>query len=418
MNRSVIFIIYLDNASTTKVKDDMIDTLVETLKKNWHNPSGIYDSSVAAKELLEKYREEILMFLGANMQDQLIFTSSGCESNSLALDMEQFIVLYDPTSHSSILEKCTAFERKRDRYPHCIPLSVDKEGFISIKDLHEKIFEAIGYCMEERRFYFKDQYLNVLISICGGNNVTGTIQDIETIRETIDAIQRQIDENFGSSLERNVPLPKIYFHVDATQLIVHLPDKVNVINKKIDMLTFSGHKLGTPAGIAALYVKRGIELTPLIYGEQEGKVRGGTENLAYIACLAKAIRDLDKDNFEYDQTELVRRLSEIDGFKLIGANIYFRLNNHVAFMIDGVDGESLVQYLNLHGISCATGSACDSHSKEPSKPLLAMGYSPEETFQMVRITSEKRLNYDEVDKVASLIENFVSMNQESGDFIE
>jgi cysteine desulfurase len=215
------------------------------------------------------------------------------------------------------------------------------------------------------------------------NNEIGTIEPIIEIGNLIKKVREE-------RKERNIKTP-IYFHTDAVQTFGHLPINVDELN--VDLLSASAHKLYGPKGTGLLYIKKGVKIEPLIHGGGHEKgLRSGTENTAGIIGFAKAVeiakKEMDK---EYQRLTKFRDLlieeifKKIDGVSLNGDR-YLRLPNNINISVKGVEGEAMVLYLDKKGIACSTGSACSSHSLEPSHVLLAIGKSPEEAHSSLRIT--------------------------------
>lgn len=391
--------IYLDNASSVPVSEESISIITESLKK-WHNPNGIFKNAINNKTLIENARQNMLNNLHGSVEDKIIFTSSGSESNNLALDCINYAIVYDPTSHSSIINKCRYFKEKG--YP-IYPLDVSKNGSINLISAYSIICQAAWNKKSNNP-------RNVIVSICGGNNENGTIQDLSKIRNIIETVKKHI--GYASKEEFD-----IFLHVDAVQLLVDR--KINVIKERIDMLTISGHKIGSPYGIAALYIKHKVSLSPIIFGEQEFGIRGGTENIPYILSLAHSLESIEYKNKKYVQSlqrYFIMLLLKIDCCHLIGQT-HDRLSNNIACLFKGFDGQSIVNYLDIYGIECSTGSACNSFKREPSHVLISMGYTEKESLSEVRFSLNETISIADIDYTIKIIRQFIDA-EKRGDIID
>lgn len=386
----------MDNASTTPISKESVDIINKTFSDKWHNPSGFYYESQEAKKLLEESRKKVKKAINAEYDDEIIFTSSGCESNSMALDYEKYNIVYDVTSHSSIIEKCKFIEEVYKNKVYALP--VDHFGNIDLIEAYS-IIQKASYNVES-----KDGQ-DVIVTICGGNNESGTIQNIAEIRNIIESVRR----NLSYACHR---VPNIYLHVDGTQLIANNHINVNSKDCPIDMLTISGHKIGCPSGVGILYKRKGIDIYPIIFGEQEHGMRGGTENLPYIIAFANALKRHQRNKnenrrfIEKLQSYLIFNLLKIQCCSLVG-NPTQRLANNVCVVFKGIDAESLVMYLDNYDIKCSTGSACNSFNKTPSHVLKAMGYSDESCYSEVRFTLSENNTTFEIDEVIRVIKQFI-----------
>lgn len=361
--------IYLDHASTTKPKDEVVEVITNVLKNEWGNPSSKHSLGKSAKDIMEESRKTIAEFIGAK-PSEIIFTSGACESNSLAivgyLKKNPSLFFTTEIEHKSIMN-CA-----KDRSAEYIP--VEFNGLINLP-----LFESILKDYHDR---------HKLVSIQFANNEIGTIQDMKKISEIV--------HKYNGIL-----------HTDATQII---PDrKIDVNDLGIDMLSFSGQKLGAPKGIGVLYVKDGIEIAPIIYGSQENSLRGGTENVAYIAGLAKAVEILKYPTNANMLGFCIMLNKKIEDVYLVGdyAN---RLSNNAAICFPGIESNSLVQLLNMEDMFVSTGSACNSSSIEPSHVLKAIGMKEDEIYSVVRFSfGEEEISYEEMDELTDIVSYNVEM---------
>ena len=366
-----------------------MDNVLVTMKNAWYNPSGIYSESEFSKEILEKCRNNIRKTIKANKKDKIVFTSSGCESNSLALDYMNYSIIYDPTSHASVLEKCK-FINDNIKNSKTYPLTVNNRGIIDMGSLYTLIMQLAN------------NDTKIMISVCLGNNETGTIQNIKDIINTINRCKNILEDYMNKD---NLT---IVLHVDATQYIAD--QKTDVVSMGIDLMTFSGHKLGCPSGIGCLYIRNGVELSPIIFGKQEYGLRGGTENLPYIVAMSETLV-----NYNYDKVANVKKVRDyliqslnksiyVEGY-LIG-DYKERLSNHVLYNFIDTDAMALAYYLDVNDIKCSTGSACNTLKRNPSAVLKELGFSNEETYQVLRFTINEDTTLQDVDILVKTIDNF------------
>jgi cysteine desulfurase len=361
--------IYLDNAATTPLDPRVLKAMLPFLKEEYGNPSSLHSLGQRSREAIEKSREIIANFIKAKT-DEIFFTSGGTESNNFAIKGVAFAnekfgkhIITSKIEHHAVLEPCHWLEKNGFKVSY---LDVDKNGLINVNQVEKTITDE-----------------TILVSIMHANNEIGTIEPIIEIGNLIKKVREE-------RKERNIKTP-IYFHTDAVQTFGHLPINVDELN--VDLLSASAHKLYGPKGTGLLYIKKGVKIEPLIHGGGHEKgLRSGTENTAGIIGFAKAVeiakKEMDK---EYQRLTKFRDLlieeifKKIDGVSLNGDR-YLRLPNNINISVKGVEGEAMVLYLDKKGIACSTGSACSSHSLEPSHVLLAIGKSPEEAHSSLRIT--------------------------------
>lgn len=362
--------IYLDNAATTPVKQEVLDVIMNTMKNCWGNPSSAYEFGLESKRIIEDARLIIAKSINAE-PDEIIFTSGASEANALAIDgffkSQEYEYGYFITSrieHSSILS-CSI--------DHSV--QPDIRGRINAAELYDKL------CLI-------DNFYKSLVSIQAANNEIGVINNIQEL----------------SSIAHQ---HNAFFHTDATQYYPYY--KIDVKAMGIDMMSVSGHKFGCPKGIGFLYVKKGIKLSPIIHGTQNNWLRGGTENVPYIAGLAKAVELLD-----YSQEKVLKhkrdyclcKIYSIDYNKDIQLNgdLNDRLPNNINIRIEGVDAQMLIALLDLNGICVSAGSACHAGDKTPSHVLKAIGLSDKEAKGSIRITLSQDTTYEEIDKFVEVLE--------------
>lgn len=347
------------------------------LKEQYGNPSSIHRYGRLARKAIDKARKQIAELINAE-PSEIFFTSGGTESNNTAL---RGIVLQKPGSsivtssieHDAILEPCKKLEEIGFSVEY---LPVDKYGLIDILELKNKISENTS-----------------LVSVMFGNNEVGTIQPIQEIASVCH--------------EKN-----IFFHTDAVQAVGKIPLDVKKLG--IDLLSISSHKINGPKGIGALFVKKGIEIDPVILGGgQEHGMRSGTENVANIVGFGKAC-EIAKSNLE-ENFSVITKLREHLVSKVLNDIPHSRLNGHPGhrlpgnahFTFFGVNGEDLIIKLDENGIAASTGSACSVHTQKASHVLQAMGFSHEEITGSLRLTIGVYNTQHEIEQTVDVLKNVV-----------
>lgn len=387
--------IYLDTAATVRPRKEVVDAAMPYLQDEFYNPSAIYSGGVRVKRAIDNSRESIASFINADA-NEIFFTSGSSESNCWAIQGYVFAGMMDISTtsivttkieHKSIMECVDAMEQLGNSTYYCdvTYLDVDKNGFVNMEQL-ESVFKD----REEPNYY------DILVSIQMANNEVGTIQDIKAISDIV--------HKYGGVL-----------HVDATQAFGHIP--INVKAMGIDMLSASAHKIGGFKGVGFLYKKKNIELQPIIYGSQNAGYRGSTENCFGIVGFAKAV-ELASEEMEDKLALSVKRdyfINELtrNGCKLNGTSVH-RLPNNINVMLpEGIGSEELLYMLDLDDIQCSTGSACNSHSKQPSYVLKALGLTSEEAARSVRFTISSDITYETIDYVVEKIVKIMKIMRDS-----
>lgn len=352
--------IYFDHCASTPPYDEVIHTVVEVMKRYYGNPSSIHHMGVESERLLHKAREVIAKSLNIS-SDQIIFTSGGTESNNLAIKGAAYQfqkrgkhLITTQIEHSSVFECFQQLEQEGFRVTY---LPVDNKGKVRIKDLEMAICDD-----------------TILVSMMHVNNEVGSIQPIEQAARLLN--------NY----------PRIQFHVDAVQSIGKLT--VRTAEWGIDLLSISAHKIRGPKGIGLLYCREGLELYPLLVGGgQERGFRSGTENVPFIAAMAKAIRltmDKEKVNrcYLYEIREkLISYIDEIPELILNSPRDKEVAAPHIVnFSFPGVKSEVVVHALETRGIILSTRSACSSGEQRPSRVLQAMGYDHKRSLSGLRVS--------------------------------
>ena len=368
--------IYLDNAATTKVDKRVVESMIPYYNEKYGNPSSSHLKGEEAKRAIQESREVIAKQIGAKYKE-IIFTGSGTESNNLAIKglffknyPEKNHIITTKIEHDCVLNTCKWLETQGAKVTY---LDVDEKGFVNIKDIEEAITNK-----------------TFLVSVIHGNNEIGVIQNIREI---------------GALCKEK----KVLFHTDACQSFTKV--SINVEKDNIDLMTLNAHKIHGPKGVGALYIKKGIEIYPLLHGgNQEFGLRSSTENVAGIIGFGKAIKISSWRDVK-EMTKLrdyfIHEILKIPNTKLNGARGEERLCNNINISFNNIEGESIGSYLNASKIYTSTGSACSSHSLEPSHVLLAIGLSPLQANSSVRMSISKYTTKEEIAYVLKEIKRVV-----------
>jgi len=369
-------LIYLDNAASTQIHEEVLNSMLPYLKEQYGNPSSIHRYGRLAHKAIEKARKQIASLINAN-PSEIFITSGGTESNNTVLKgiklKNNSQIITSSIEHDAILEPCKKLSENGVDVDY---LPVDQFGSVTPLELKNHLSEN-----------------TCLVSIMYANNEVGTIQRISEIAKICN------DE-------------KIPFHTDAVQAVGKVP--IDVKELGIDFLSISSHKLYGPKGIGALYIKNGLEINPVILGGgQESGLRSGTENVANIVGFGKAC-EIAKNNLAENTTHvkklrdlLVEKvLSEIPEVTLNG-DPQLRLPNNAHFTFLGVNGEDLIIKLDEYGIAASTGSACSVNTQRASHVLQAMGFSHEQITGSLRLTMGIFNNEHEIDQTVTSLKKIV-----------
>ena len=350
--------IYMDNAATTRVKPEVRDAMLPFYDEVFGNPSTIYYYGREAHKALDHARQQVAAAIGAD-KDEIYFTSCGTESDNWAIKGTAFAlqkkgnhIITSAIEHHAVLHTCAWLEKHGFEVTY---LPVDEYGRVNPADVEKAITDK-----------------TILITIMFANNEIGTIQPIAEIAKIAKA-------------------HNVLFHTDAVQAVGAVP--INVHKLGVDMLSLSGHKFYAPKGVGALYIRRGVRIDINQQGgAQERGKRGGTENMAQIVGLGKAIEMATADveghakKLAHMRDRLIDGiLAEIPDVKLNGHRTE-RLPNNVNVSIRYIEGEALLLRLDLAGIAASSGSACTSGSLDPSHVLLAIGLPHEVAHGSLRLS--------------------------------
>lgn len=373
-------IIYADNAATTKLSKSALDAMLPFFTDVYGNPSSLHTLGQTAKEHLESSREIISALIGAKPKE-IYFTSGGSEADNQAIRTAAYIgkrrgkthIISSKFEHHAVLHTLKALEKEGFTITL---LDVYSHGVVKAKDVANAISDD-----------------TCLVTIMTANNEIGTIQPISEIGK--------ICKEKG-----------VLFHTDAVQAVGHIPVDVNAM--QVDMLSVSAHKFHGPKGIGFLYVKSGIPVFNLIEGgAQERGKRAGTENLVAIAGMAAALREAVANLEENSVKVTAMRNRLIEGLRGIErSRINGDLENHLPgtlnMCFEGIEGESLLLLLDMHGICVSSGSACTSGSLDPSHVLLAIGVPVEIAHGSLRLSLSEYNTMDEVESIIKAIPDVVA----------
>lgn len=387
-------LIYLDNAATTQVSEEVLNEMLPFFRKTYSNPSAVYCFAGESKKAVDYARKQAAELIGANVEE-IYFTGGGSESDNWAIkavaeaySFKGKHIITSKIEHHAVLHTCGYLEKQGYDVTY---LDVDETGKISIEELKAAIRPD-----------------TILISIMAANNEIGTIEPIAEI---------------GKIAHEN----GVLFHTDAVQAYGHIP--MHVDDMGIDMLSASGHKFGGPKGTGILYIRKGIKIRSFIHGgAQERNRRAGTLNVPGIVGFGKAAK-LAGESMEKRMVEEIalrehlieRVLAEIPYVRLNGHRTD-RLPNNVNFCFRFIEGESLLILLDQLGVCASSGSACTSGSLDPSHVLLAIGLPHEIAHGSLRITLSEENTREEIDFVADelkkIVERLRNMSPLYEDFVK
>lgn len=367
--------IYLDNAATTKVSDNVLNAMLPYLKEEYGNPSSIYTLGRNSAIAVNKARHQVAQALGCE-DSEVYFTSCGSESDNWAIKSTAKMmaqkgkkhIITSVFEHHAVLHTLDALKKEGFEVTY---LPVYSNGIVKVEDVANAIRPDTA-----------------LVTIMYANNEIGTIQPIPEI---------------GALCKEK----GVIFHTDAVQAIGNV--HINVKEQNIDMLSLSGHKIHAQKGCGVLYVNKKYRLTPFIDGgAQERGRRAGTENVPAIVGLGVAITDavngVDAKNEKLKKfsDKIYSEIMKIDRVHLNGDREK-RMPSNLNFSFEGVEGESLLLQLDLQGIAASSGSACTSGSLDPSHVLLSIGLPHEVAHGSLRISMSEYTTEEEIDKLIEVL---------------
>ena len=372
--------IYFDNAATTKLNDEVLKEMMPYLTNMYGNASAIYELGRESRKAVEDAREKVAKVLNCEV-GEVYFTSCGSESDNTAIKgiarankEKGNHIITSKIEHPAVIETCEQLKKEGFEITY---IGVDEKGVVDLEEIKRAIKPT-----------------TILISIMFANNEIGTVEPIKEI---------------GKIAKEH----EIVFHTDAVQAAGNV--KIDVKDMNIDSLSLSGHKFYGPKGVGVLYVKRGIEFQNFINGgHQERNKRAGTENVAGIVGIGKAIelayQNLDKHNKkitelrDYFINQIIKKIPKVK----VNGDMASRLPGNANISFEGVDAEGLLLNLDLKKICASSGSACSAGSLEPSRVLLAIGLEKEIAKSSLRVTIGKYNTKEEVDYLIESLEEIVA----------
>jgi cysteine desulfurase len=376
--------IYLDNSATTKPFPEVVDSFVTVATKYFGNPSSLHELGMKAERLLTQAREQIAAALQVK-PSEIIFTSGGTEANNFAIKGVAFQyrhrgnhIITTAIEHPSVSEACQQLEQLGFKVTY---LPVNENGVVTVEQVKKALRDD-----------------TILVSIMHVNNEVGAIQPVEEI---------------GALLSR---YPKTIFHVDRVQGISKVP--LDMKKAHIDLCTMSAHKFHGLRGAGILYVRQGIQLSPLLAGGgQEMQLRSGTENVPAIVAMAKALRmSMEKFDKQIDYLLEVKQawLNELKEIPFIQINtpLEHSAPHIINFSLDGIKPEVFVHELEKNDIFVSTTSACSSKKKAPSKTLLAMGMGDKRAESGIRISLSFENTLEEIPIAIAVIKKAIEKLRE------
>ncbi len=368
-------IVYTDNNATTQVAPEVYQAMVPFLTDEYFNPSSMYEPAQTVAAAIKDARQRIAGHLDAADPGQILFTSCATESNNAAIygavqaNPNRRHVITTAVEHPAVLEVCKDLQRRGLRVTF---LPVDRHGRLDVADFIRALDDD-----------------TLLVTVMHANNETGVVFPIEQLSR----LTKETD-------------PAIVFHTDATQTVGKLPISMQREFRHVDLLSFSGHKLHAPKGIGALFMRPGVPCRAFfVGGHQEQGRRGGTENVAYIVGMAKAL-DLAVANHDKDEARvrglrdrLERTLRETIPQLEVNGGGAARLSNTSNVSCHYVEGEGMLYQLSELGICASSGSACTSGSLEPSHVLIAMNVPFTAVHGSIRFSFSRYNTDDDVDRI-------------------
>lgn len=384
--------IYLDNAASTPVAEEVIAEMLPFMRQQFGNPSSIHRFGRETTRALQLARKRVAGLVNASPRE-ITFTSGGTEADNLALkgaalqakkSGTRTRIVTSSIEHDAVLEPCKELEHSGFQVTY---LPVDPEGTVSPSALREAMSADV-----------------FLVSVMYANNEVGTVQDVAELA--------RIAHESGA-----------LFHTDAVQAAGKIP--IDVRTLEVDMMSISSHKINGPKGAGALYVRSGVKLAPILHGGgQESTLRSGTENVPGIVGFGKACQ-MARDNLAAycDHVASLRDhlvsnvLREIPHSRLNGSRSN-RVPGNAHFTFFGVNGEDLIIKLDEYGVAASTGSACSVKKQKPSHVLKAMGFSYEEITGSLRLSLGMQNTREEVDRAVEALSTAIAELRELSPFKE
>jgi cysteine desulfurase len=379
--------IYLDNAASTPIRDEVFQEMIPYLTFHYGNPSSLHSFGFEANRAINKARKRVASIIGAK-PSEIIFTGSGTEADNMATKGVAYSVrekvpkknhiITTSIEHDAVMESCRDLERNGFEVSY---LPVNREGLVDAAILEDSISKE----------------KTSLVSIMLANNEIGTLQPID---ELVKITRRKAED--------------VIFHTDAIQALGKIP--INCANLGVDLMALSSHKINGPKGVGCLYIKEGSPVNTLISGGgQEKHLRSGTENVHGIVGFGKAC-DILKQNHDKVRTNIIKIRDYLVG-KIIGeipmvryngpSDCNIRLPNIAHFTFFGLNGEDLLIKLDEHGVAASTGSACSARKQKESHVLRAMGFTLQEISGSLRLSLGPHNTIEEVDQTVAILKSVI-----------
>ncbi len=381
--------IYADNAATTRVIPEVLEVMLPYLSENYGNPSSLYSIARKSAKAVEEARAKIAELLGAK-PNEIYFTASGSEADNWAIKGAAHAgmtkgrhIVTSKIEHHAVLHTMKSLEKEGFEVTY---LGVNGDGLVDPDEFRASLRSD-----------------TILATVMLANNEIGVIEPVKELA--------------AIAHERKIP-----FFTDAVQAVGHIP--VNVAELGVDMLALSGHKINAPKGIGALYIKNGTRVTNLVDGGgQERSKRGGTENVAYIVGLAKALelaiaRIPELERVRTLRNRLVEGILKAVPYSRLNGALEPRLPSNANFAFEFIEGEGLVLLLDMAGIAASTGSACSSASLEPSHVLLAIGLPAEKAHGSLRLSLSHETTDADVDYILEKVPPIIARLREMSPLYE
>ncbi len=374
-------VVYLDNNATTMVDPKVFEVMKPYFCELYGNPSSMHKFGGQVMRAVDKAREQVKNFLGANDAKEIIFTGSGSEGDNMAIrgvleaNKNKKHIITTKIEHPAVLNLFKYYEKQGYEVTY---LGVDSQGNLDLNELSNAIDEDTA-----------------LVSMMYANNETGVILPVEKAAKIVK--------------QKN---PKTKFHVDAVQIAGKLP--IDVKNTDIDLLSIAGHKIHAPKGVGALYIKTGTLLPAFIIGgHQERGKRAGTENVPYIVALGEAC-EIAQKSLDYEMHEVKRLRDKLENGILeriynakVNGSTTNRVPNTTNIGFQYIEGELILLHLSDLGICASSGSACTSGSLEPSHVLKSMGVPFESLHGSIRFSLSRFTTEEEIDYVINVLPDVI-----------
>lgn len=365
--------VYLNNASTNKPNKSVLNDFMWCAENCWHNPSDLSEESLAAKEIIKNAQKQIATSINAQ-PEEIIFTSGGSESNNFAIKgyLNRYAgvttIITTEIEHPSVYNTCKYLKNKGYKLLYT---PIDTYGRVDVIWLENLIVD--------------NSYIFPFVSIMMANNEIGTVNNIAEISKIV--------HRYGGIL-----------HVDAVQAYMHIP--IDVEKLGIDLMSTSFHKFGGLKGGGFLYVKNGIELSPLIHGGyQFNSKRAGTENVPMIYAIGNQVERINKcldvsmkyvkELYDYIVVQIYDKCNDCNVY--LNGHPLDRLYNNISFTFEGIDSHILIALLEQEGVYVSAGSACCAGENKPSRVLKSIGLSDNDAFSTIRISINDRTTKKDID---------------------